>query len=132
MSLLIGLALLALALVGFVGHRIHSERWDPAAQQQTIRDAGPLIAAIHAYHDRNAAYPRRLGQLTPEFIVSVPNPTVGGRRWTYWVASNGKYQLVVEPAFSNAGPLTVLRHLYRFDSRSLAYDPGTGSWHFDY
>jgi len=130
-AILGGIILVGVILLLFARHRIVSERWDVAAQQQTIRDAQPLIEAIHAYHARHAAYPARLGRLTPEFIDAIPRPGVGGRRWTYWVSRNGDYNLTVEPAFNNAGPLSLIRQLVSPEFRYMSYSTSTGEWHVD-
>ena len=44
--------------------------------QETARRAARIVRAIESYHEREGNYPESLSQLTPWYVISLPEPVI--------------------------------------------------------
>jgi hypothetical protein len=58
--------------------------------------ANDIIGALDRYHERFGRYPDSLDDLMPDFLSTIPKPQWGTKEWTYEVANDGTFLLIVE------------------------------------
>jgi hypothetical protein len=71
---------------------------------ETKRRGDAVCNAIDSYRARMGNLPRDLGQLQPEFLREIPQPTAGDKAWRYELVDAGRnYWLQVKG--SEFGPI---------------------------
>jgi hypothetical protein len=82
---LAALAFAVVMLVSMMGaERWGAERWGRMPAAVTEQRAEVVTRAIQRYYERNGYYPRTLTDLTPRYLVYIPNPLIiPGQTWCY-------------------------------------------------
>ena len=72
-------------------------RWPPDAVAETKRRGDVVCEALARYKASSGTLPRTLSELAPGYLPSIPQPTVGRRRWIYRTYhASGDYRIAVE------------------------------------
>jgi hypothetical protein len=94
--------------------------WSEKSIKESTRRGQEIVSAINKYHSEKDALPSRLAELSPDYLPSIPNPTVGSKVWEYEVYATNRYQLRVVDRYDNH---------FRTES-VLFYDCVTNEWFF--
>ena len=63
--------------------------WTPANIAASKSVGNTLIAKIQEFADQNKKFPRKLDDLVPAHLASIPLPRAGEGRWNYWISDDG-------------------------------------------
>ena len=90
---IIALTLFVIAVSGCEKFRsflaAESWKWSASRIAETKHRGDMICHAIDAYRAKTGKYPAQLGDLQPEYLQQIPQPTVGYKKWDYMLIDDG-------------------------------------------